>query len=375
VKGKPRILIIDNSQYVTGALKAILNFCLYSKASFDFIFILPKNSKAIPYVKEQEFPVIGLPFVELQRKWRSALVYLPMLLINGCRVKRIVQKKNVSLVHANDFYNLTGVVAKAMGGSFKLITHVRFMPDRFPSVLVKSWLYLNIKYADAVIAVSGAVKKRLPESPKVHLIYDGINYFPFVRNKTKQKEVINLLYLAHYIPGKGQDLALEAFYKAYQHNGNLRLRFVGGDTGLEKNRMFRNQLMAKAKELGLVRVVEFKGPVKSIDKEMAFADVALNFSESESFSMTCLEALVNGVPLIASDCGGPAELFEHEISGLLVANKDIEAMCRAILHLTGDMEKRLKFSENSINYVKKKFSSKATFQKLSNVYKAILLDP
>lgn len=375
MKGKPRILIIDNSQYVTGALKAILNFCLYSKASFDFIFILPKNSKAIPYVKEQGFPVIGLPFVELQRKWSSALAYLPMLLINGCRVKRVVQKEKVSLVHANDFYNLTGVVAKAMGGSFKLITHVRFMPDRFPSVLVKSWLYLNIKYADAVIAVSGAVKKHLPESPKVHLIYDGINYFPFVRNKPKQKEVINLLYLAHYIPGKGQELALEAFYKAYQQNGNLRLRFVGGDTGLEKNRMFRNQLMAKAKELGLVRVVEFKGPVKSINKEMALADVALNFSESESFSMTCLEALVNGVPLIASDCGGPAELFEHEISGLLVANKDIEAMCRAILHLTGDMEKRLKFSKNSVIYVKKKFSSKATFQKLSNVYKAALLDP
>ena len=64
----------------------------------------------------------------------------------------------------------------------------------------------------------------------------------------------------------------------------------------------------------------------------------LNFSESESFSMTCLESLYYGTPLIATDSGGPAELFKHGESGHLVPNRDVQAMAKAwpFLHTAGN---------------------------------------
>ena len=97
----------------------------------------------------------------------------------------------------------------------------------------------------------------------------------------------------------------------------------------------------------------------------------LNFSESESFSLTCLDALVYGTPLIASDCGGPAELFEHNHSGILVPNKDVPAMTRAILDLAANENKRRRFSQEGKKFVQEKFKALNTYCKLKALYQSV----
>ena len=286
----------------------------------------------------------------------------------------MVRKHRASIVHVNDFYNLVGVVARMLGGQFALLTHVRFMPDRFPRPLVNGWMRLNLAYSAYVICVSQAVKSCLTDHPKLRVIYDGLAHeVPEIANREEaEDETIHLLYLAHYIPGKGQDLALQAFGRAYQQNPKLKLRFVGGDIGLLKNRQYRAQLISRANELGVDHAVIFDGPATDVSKVFAWADIALNFSESESFSMTCLEALAAGVPLIATDCGGPAELFEHDKSGYLILNRDVKAGAEAILRLSADHEMRSRFATNSVRCVRCKFSVENTFEKLADIYAEVL---
>ena len=72
--------------------------------------------------------------------------------------------------------------------------------------------------------------------------------------------------------------------------------------------------------------------------------------------------------MIATDCGGPAELFEHNKSGYLIPNRDTEAGAKAILRLAADDELRCRFAENSICYVQRKFSEENTREKLADVY-------
>ena len=115
-------------------------------------------------------------------------------------------------------------------------------------------------------------------------------------------------------------------------------------------------------------MVTLDGPVSDVRKAFAQTDIALNFSESESFSMTCLEALACGVPLIATNCGGPAELFEHSESGYLIPNRDVKAGEKAILRLSADYEMRSRFAINSVRYVRCKFSVENTFKKLADIY-------
>ena len=374
-KEKPTVLVVENSVDTTGAFKAIFNYTHYARSSYRFVFVLPRKSHLVDKVRQTGFPVETLPFREINKNPVNLLLYLPTLLVNALRLKRMARRYQAAIIHVNDFYNLVGVGAKALGGQFILLTHVRFMPDRFPRPLVDGWMKLNLAYSEHIICVSRAVKNCLTDHLKLLVIYDGLGRkVPNVvaHREKPENETVHMLYLAHYIPGKGQDIALEAFERAYRQSPNLKLRFVGGDMGLQKNQHYRAQLMTRANELGVAHAVTFDGPTSDVNNELALTDIALNFSESESFSMTCLEALAAGVPLIATNCGGPAELFEHGESGYLIAYRDIEAGKNAVLQLVGDPKMRYRFSRNSRYYVRRKFSVENTFKKLADVYVKVL---
>lgn len=366
---RPRVIIVDNSIDITGALKSIVIFTDALKYKYEFIYILPKRSNASKFLYQKGYEVEELNFIEISKSVKNVFLYFPQLLINAYNLLALCSKHNAVLVHVNDFYNLIGVLAKVIGGDFYLINHVRFMPNRFPKSLVDVWLKLNLRYSSAVICVSKAVKVHLPEHYKIKVIYDAIGEdLPIVEKPKKKTDIVTLLYLSHYIEGKGQDLAIKAFFEAYKLNPNLRLKFVGGDMGLLKNKMYKDYLIREAHYLGLEEVIIFDGPTKNIATELSVADIFLNFSESESFSRTCLEALTFGVPLIVSDSGGPAELFEHGKSGWLVPNRDLEAMKTAILTLSNDNVLRERFGINGKVYVKSKFSVQTTIMKLESLY-------
>lgn len=371
---KTRIAIIDNSVAITGALNAILAFSENAKKDFCFYFILPSGSKAADLVRTKGFKVKELPFVELGKNWRNLIFYIPILLRNALALRRLVGEEEIKIVHVNDFYNMVGVVAKILGARFQLLTHARFMPNRFPSLLKWCWIQLNLRYAEKVICVSQAVKRLLKEHTKIIVIYDGLAAPDLMaKEQTNQKEEISLLYLANYIPGKGQSYALDAFALAFRYNPNLRMRFVGGDMGLLKNKVFKEELKQRAEKLQLTNVITFFGISTNPFEDYRDCDIVLNFSESESFSMTGLEALMMGKPLIITDCGGPAELVIHRESGFLVPNRDIEAMKNAIIELSKNQTLRERLSKNSVKYAGKKFSLENSLFSLKATYEELLV--
>ena len=372
---KPHIIIVDNSLHYTGALKAILASSVALSNSFEFVFVLPKRSRIAQLVRDHEFRVHTLPFVELSTRPRDVFFYLPFLIKNGFSLSRFVKLYRARIVHTNDYYNLVGVVAKVLQPSVKLVSHIRKLPDSSPLLLNRFWLFLHSRFSDQVICVSKAVQKQLGNQYTAALIHDGIQSeekYPPRRYSNQNRPQIKLLYLGHFIIGKGQDYALEAFRRAYSSCKNIRLKFVGGDMGLRKNREFRESLQRKAFKWDIADVVEFDGFAHDVEKEIKDADIALNFSESESFSFTCLEALYYGAPLIASDSGGPSELFEDGRSGYLVGNGDILAMAKAIVYLTENPEERQKYSAESRELVRKTFPLKRTTGCLNKLYKKML---
>ncbi|MDP3325452.1 MAG: glycosyltransferase family 4 protein [Hydrogenophaga sp.] len=149
----------------------------------------------------------------------------------------------------------------------------------------------------------------------------------------------------------------------------MRLRFVGGDMDLEKNRVLKASLKLAAVQMGLGDVVTFDGYSNDVELDIKRADIVLNFSESESFSHTCLEACAFGRPIIATRCGGPEEIIEEGVTGLLVPVADVEAMTMAIVALAGDALLRQRMGEAGRRLVRERFSSQAFvagFERLTN---------
>ncbi|HEX8349551.1 MAG TPA: glycosyltransferase family 4 protein [Hymenobacter sp.] len=374
---RPVILIIDNSVAVTGALVAIRNATDQLLKQYEFVYVLPSGSRGKQVLNEAGYRVFELPFVEISRRKTALLRYVPMLLLNGWRLRQLARRERATIIHLNDFYNLTGYVARALSlGRLRVITHVRFLPQVLPQPLARLWRGMAETFAGRVLCVSAAVRTYFNPSAKVQVVFDplpgGEKSLAAPRSPARSDGTVQLLYLSNYIPGKGQNFALAAFRKAYAHNSRLRLHFVGGDMGLEKNRAFRQQLEAEVRTHHLEEVVSFGGFVADVEQAIKAADILLNFSEAESFSLTCRDALYYGTPLIATDCGGPAELFENGQSGLLVPNRDVQAMAAAIIQLAADAALRARFAAAGREFIRHKLRPEVTYLQLDIIYKETL---
>ena len=76
---------------------------------------------------------------------------------------------------------------------------------------------------------------------------------------------------------------------------------------------------------------------------MAAIDVLVISSEQESFGLTAIESLALETPVVSTLCGGPAEIIEPGVTGVLVNIKDDAAMADAILSLLDDPVRAQKF--------------------------------
>ncbi len=95
-----------------------------------------------------------------------------------------------------------------------------------------------------------------------------------------------------------------------------------------------------ADALGVRDAVAFAGERRSLGDLFAHADLFLLPSEQESFGLAALESLASGVPVVASDVGGVAEVVTQGETGWLVPARDPVAMARAALSLLADPARR-----------------------------------
>jgi len=120
-------------------------------------------------------------------------------------------------------------------------------------------------------------------------------------------------------PWKGQHLVIEAVAQLNQRGIDAHGLVVGGDAyGLSPQ--YAASLPALARRLGIDDRVTFTGHVPDALPYYGATDVAVNASRAEPFGMVVLEAMAQGVAIVAADAAGPREIIEPGVSGLLFAD-------------------------------------------------------
>jgi len=323
------LLHIDNSPAITGGYKALLSWCLQNP-QWQHIWILPKGS-FVSAETSRYFKVYELPMVEIGKSPTKLVSYLPMLWYNGRKLQAILKKEQPNLIHTNDLNNLLPYAVKRQ---VPFIVHARRLQRSFPVPLYNFWKQWHLKRADGIVAVSQAVKKDWNNDERVTVIYDPITIheqYPPYHFYKQEEQPFRFLYLSNYIQGKGQDDALKAI-AMLQDKGvtNFKVDFYGGTMGLEKNVTYKKNLEAFVNENKLDDIVTFHGLVQDVEQVMKQYHALLHFSHAESFGMVCYEALYYRLPVISSDCGGPAEMIDNGRSGILLPLKDIAAYADAM---------------------------------------------
>jgi L-malate glycosyltransferase len=358
-----RVLIIDNSHDVTGAFVSIIRSCTSLSGKIEFEVLLPSASACAARVVTAGLVVHQLPMMELRRKVWTAIMYMPMLMINTRRLARLVANRHIDLIVSNDFYNMLPPMYHAAGGRIPYLTYVRFRPSHFPRWLTALWLRAHHNRSRLLVAVSRVVQRELGDARNVKVIHNevpdvDVAYSPPVSNV--------ILYPANYIRGKGQDLALKAFAKVHAEFPAWKLRFVGGTLGFKKNEKFKSELMSNAAAWGLVEQTEWQSFSDNMPAEYRASAFVLNFSASESFSLTCLESIYFGRAVIATRSGGPEEILDQMETGLFADNED--EICEAMKLLMSSPDLLAKLSRNAYIAARAKFNSASLMTELEAAY-------
>ena len=87
------------------------------------------------------------------------------------------------------------------------------------------------------------------------------------------------------------------------------------------------------RDLGITDKVLFLGQSNEIDKILCFSDLFLLPSETESFGLAALEAMVHSVPVISSNTGGLPEVNKDNFSGFLHDVGDVIAMANSAISI------------------------------------------
>lgn len=123
---------------------------------------------------------------------------------------------------------------------------------------------------------------------------------------------------------KAYDVLLRAAHALVQRSLRHHLVIAG-----ERANTLGTQLEQLVRELGIERHVTFLGLRPDVSRVLNSLDVFVLSSQTEGFSIACIEAMACGVPIVATRSGGPEQILEGE-AGLLVPTGDPEAMAAAI---------------------------------------------
>lgn len=238
----------------------------------------------------------------------------------------------------------------------------RFNADKLESITRKmaSYAYSN---AEEIVTVSQTLRQRIlyhfkRDSIVVHNLVNGI-FFQVKRNK-KKTDTFCFSSVGSLVYRKGFDLLIDAFSIMYKVNRKVRLMIIGEGEEREK-------LQNRIDQLGLSDNIFLVGRknkneiIRILNDSSAF----ILPSRSENFSVSVLEALAVGLPVIATLCGGIKECINDD-NGLLVPVEDVNALSDAmkVMYCTIDKYDNHKIAQDCLN----RFSPSVIASQLTEVF-------
>ena len=150
-----------------------------------------------------------------------------------------------------------------------------------------------------------------------------------------------LLFVGRFDNIKGGDLVLRAFGELAAKNPNVKLTFVGPDTGVVIDNgtvISFNRYAERVLSPNALSRLTFRGelPHSQIAALRTAHFATILASQMEVLPYAVLEAMAYGCPIVATDVGGVSELIRSENNGVLVASGDQAEMVSALQKLMND---------------------------------------
>jgi glycosyltransferase involved in cell wall biosynthesis len=282
----------------------------------------------------------------------------------GRRIARIAAHHRVSAIHCHHYSPYVyGAIAKALSPRLGLVfTEHGRLSDAAPSRkrrLVNPWLS---RIPGRVFAVSEELKRHMVaegfSERRVGVIYNGIAIGARVTAEERATARAELGFpedalvvgsVARLDPVKNLSLLLQALASLVASHPHVRVVLVG--SGPEQA-----ALEADAQRLGISGQIVFAGYRSDARRLMSAFDVYVNCSNYEGVSLTILEAMAAGLPVVATRVGGNPEVVIEGETGIVVPGREMAPLADAIARMSKDPALRRRMGEAGRQRVEREFS-------------------
>ncbi|MBD3315643.1 MAG: glycosyltransferase [Chitinivibrionales bacterium] len=290
------------------------------------------------------------------------------------RLRRYLHTQNVRIVHAHTAH-AHGTAALALLGlrSVPLVVTRRVQRGMSPGPLSR----LKYEACGKIIAISDHIRRLLIEAglpaERVVRIYSGIDTNKF-KGSADRAGIRRRLGIA---PGcmtvgtvaaltseKGLPVLIDAAALVARRRPHVRFVVVGDGP-------LRGELQNRCRELGLDEHVLFTGFRSDIGGLLSAMDIFAFPSLSEGLGTSTMDAMLAGLPVVATRTGGIPEIVKHNESGYLFTRNDHRELARLLGELIDDRGKRRRFGNRGAELVQR-FDITKTIEATRAVYDEIL---
>lgn len=321
----------------------------------------------------------------------NALAYLEIKkpakyydLLKAKKISSYILKNNFEVVICgdNNDLNFASLVKMFCGNKIKLI----YIQQMQIGINKKDFLH-NITHSriDFWVTPLGYLKKQVQEKTnvreeRIHIIRYGteVEKFLKIREKSEARKILNLPenkfvigILGRIDRLKGQDFLIDSVhYIKEKYNPDIHLIIAGNPTKNEGEGLL-NELKEKVRDYKLEDSVLFAGRVNENQDFYSAIDLFAMASQSESYGLVTIEAMLSGIPVIGTKTGGTPELLNFGEYGVLYKPGDIEDFTGKVIEIYNNYNKYLKKSVDARENAIEEYSHHTECENLEKLFQEI----
>lgn len=287
------------------------------------------------------------------------------------RFAKILKQTNISTIVAFDNKDLDFIflTKKLFAG------HLRFIYQQHMQIGLKKNDFLHTLRFSAIdtwISPLNFLKQEVKEKTKfdpdkVKVIPLGLEVEKFIHPKyTKEvaREKLNIPQsltlvgiLGRIDPKKGQLFLIKAIEKLLVNCKDIALLIVGAPTVNDRQcQEYNSQLITYIKEHQLNDKIFLRGPTGDVQMFYNAIDIFALATEGETYGMVTIEAMLSGVPVIATNSGGTPEILSFGELGSLFTPNDLDDFCTKLEAMLKNNEPTMKTALKAQQSAKERFS-------------------
>ena len=359
------IVFLGTQMEVAGAQRMLLSQARwFQKKGFvvQAVFFYDKQGLSEGWQAANTFPVISL---EARMPNANPFSNAGRLMRAFWRLFRLL-KNNQVIITFTPHSNLLGLpIAWLAGVSVRIGTHHGYIEG---SSKLLAWFHgrlSNSKICSKMVAVSNQVKEyaimREHVNPeKIIVIQNGIEPHRLVKEQATMRQVLRnqfhvaesdllVVTVGRFTVQKGHTFLIDAISQIAPRYPKVHFVFAGDGP-------LRQELEGKVKSLGLITRITFPGIRNDINELLLASDIFVQPSLWEGLSLALLEALMAGLPVLATQVEGVADVVVDGKSALFVPPGDSERLAAALEKLMQDPELRSKLSKQGRERAEKSYS-------------------